>query len=98
MSLATLHTDARRAALLLRRVPARIAARLCGVDPALAVAMQEWLTAPADRNDAMPEAFTTGAGTACFALVKISVTKPAVFWAGLAAIPSLPILLALRWI
>ncbi|RZT35426.1 hypothetical protein [Cupriavidus agavae] len=98
MSLETLHTDARRAALLLRRVPAHLAARLCGVDSALALAMQEWLTAPPEPDAKVPEAFTHGVGTACFALVKISVTRPLVFWAGLAAIPSFPILLALRWI
>ena len=98
MSLATLHTDARRAALLFRQAPACIAARLCGVDPVLALGMHEWLTSHSESKDAIPEAFTTGAGTACFALVKISVTKPAVFWAALVAIPSFPVLLALRWI
>ncbi|MWL91457.1 hypothetical protein [Cupriavidus sp. SW-Y-13] len=98
MSLATLHTDARRVALLFRQVPAHIAARLCGVDPVLALGMHEWLTSPSESKNPMPEAFTEGAGTACFALIKISVTKPAVFWAALVAIPSFPILLALRWV
>lgn len=98
MSLATLHTEARRAAERFRRIPARVAARLCGVDPALALAMQEWLASHTHSQDTPPEAFTAGTAVPCFALVKISVAKPAVFWAALVAIPSFPILLTLRWI
>lgn len=41
MSLATLHTDARWVGQRLRRIPAMVAARICNVDPALALAMQE---------------------------------------------------------
>ncbi|KAI3593362.1 hypothetical protein D9X30_1672 (plasmid) [Cupriavidus sp. U2] len=98
MSLATLHTDARRVAVLIRLAPARIAARLFGIDTAVAVAMHDWLTAgTADKGD-VPPAFTGGAASACFALVKISVEKPALFWAALVSIPSFPVLLALRWV
>ena len=98
MSLATLHTDARRVAVMIRVAPARIAARLFGIDTAVAVAMHEWLTATgADKGD-MPPNFTGGAASACFALVKISVEKPALFWAALVSISSFPILLALSWI
>ncbi|WP_235430332.1 hypothetical protein [Cupriavidus pauculus] len=98
MSLATLHTDARRVAQRLRRIPPRVAAWLCGVDPVLALCMQDWLASPAHRADTPPEAFTAADVVPCFALVKISVSKPAMFWAALVAIPSFPILLALRWI
>ncbi|WP_231906831.1 hypothetical protein [Cupriavidus sp. D384] len=97
MSLATLHTDARRVAQRLRRIPPSVAAWLCSVDPTLALSMQDWLTSPA-WADTPPEAFTAADVVPCFALVKISVSKPAVFWAALVAIPSFPILLALRWI
>ena len=98
MSLATLHTDAHRVAQRLRRIPPRVAAWLCGVDPVLALAMHDWLASPAQSDETPPEAFTAGAAVACFALVKISVCNPTVFWAALVAIPSFPILLALRWI
>ena len=98
MSLATLHTNARRAALLLRQAPARIAARLCGVDTAMALAMHEWITSTSPEKGERPVAFAEGAAPACFALVQIAVIKPAMFWAAIVAIPSLPVLLALRWI
>ncbi|CAG2155395.1 hypothetical protein [Cupriavidus numazuensis] len=96
MSLQTLHADAQRLCLLMRQVPARLSARLCGVEPALALGMQEWLTAPPARASELPTAFTTGAAAACFALVKISVVKPAVFWGALVAFASLPVLAVLR--
>ncbi|GMG95020.1 hypothetical protein RN01_25215 [Cupriavidus sp. SHE] len=98
MSLETLHTDAHRAALLLKQVPARIAAKLCGVELSLALQMHEWLTAAPHGEQHMPAAFKTGAPAACCALIKVSVVRPVVFWGGLIALPSLPILLALRWI
>ncbi|WP_455289572.1 hypothetical protein [Cupriavidus necator] len=97
MSLATLHNDARRLAIRLKQAPARMAAKLCGVDPALALRMHGWLTAPPQGAPVMPQAFTTGAEAACFALIRISVAKPAVFWGALLAFLSLPVLLALRW-
>ncbi|MCY1200679.1 hypothetical protein D9M68_204790 [compost metagenome] len=97
MSLATLHNDARRLAIRVKQAPTRMAAKLCGVDLALALHMHEWLTAPPPSAPAMPGAFTTGAAAACFALIKISVGKPAVFWGALVAFLSLPVLLALRW-
>ncbi|MBP0623411.1 hypothetical protein [Cupriavidus consociatus] len=98
MSLATFHTDARRAAIRLKQAPARLAARLCGVDPALALHMHEWLTAPPRVAQEMPQSFSSGAAAACFALIKISVDKPAIFWGALFAFLSLPLWLALRWI
>lgn len=98
MSLATFHTNARRAAAILRETPPRIAARLCGVDVNLALSMQEWLSLAADDAGEVPTAFRDGAACACFALVKISVIKPAVFWGAVVAIPCLPILIALRWV
>lgn len=98
MSLASLHTDARRAALYFRQAPALIAARLCGVDTSLALAMHEWLTSTSPAKGERPVAFAEGAAPACFALVQIAVIKPAMFWAAIVAIPSFPVLLALRWI
>ncbi|WP_434035064.1 hypothetical protein [Cupriavidus sp. a3] len=97
MSLATLHNDARHLAIRLKQAPVRMAAKLFGVDPALALHMHEWLSAPPPGAPAMPLAFATGAAAACFALIKISVVKPAVFWGALVAFLSLPVLLALRW-
>ena len=98
MSLATLHTDARRVAQRLRRIPAIVAARICSVDPALALAMQDWLVSHAYPDETPPEAFTATKAAPCFALVNISLAKPGVFWAALVAIPSFPVLLLLRWI
>ena len=97
MSLATLHTDVRRVAQRLRRIPAMVAARVCNVDPALALAMQDWLASHAYPAETPPEAFTTTKAAPCFALVNISQAKPGVFWAALVAIPIFPVLLLLRW-
>ncbi|WP_423194685.1 hypothetical protein [Cupriavidus sp. H18C2] len=98
MSLAALHTDARRVAQRLRRIPAMVAARICNVDPALALAMDDWLASHAYPAETPPDAFTAAKAAPCFALVHISLARPGVFWAALVAIPSFPVLLLLRWI
>lgn len=83
--------------MLFRQAPARIAARVCGVDTTLALAMHEWITSTAPDKGERPVAFAEGSAPACFALVQIAVIKPAMFWAAIVAIPSLPVFLALRW-
>lgn len=97
MSLATLHTKATRSVATARQMPARIAARLCRIDVALALDMQAWV-ARGEPEAPIPEAFVLGNAAPCFALVRIAAGKPALFWGALVAIPAIPVLLALHWI
>lgn len=75
-----------------------VAARICNVDLALALAMHDWLASHAYPAETPPEAFTATKAAPCFALVNISLAKPGMFWAALVAIPSFLVLLLLRWI
>ncbi|SDD56917.1 hypothetical protein SAMN05216345_11178 [Cupriavidus sp. YR651] len=97
MSLATLHTDARRLADAIIRFPSRFAAALFRVDPLVAGNMRVWLEANVRFENAdVPPVFVQGGNAACFALVSIAMRKPALFWGALAAIPSLPVLILLK--
>lgn len=96
MSLETLHTKAARSLARLREAPVRCAARIFGVDLALALEMHAWLNQSAPGP--MPEYFMRGNGAPCFALISIAARKPVVFWGALIAIPALPLLLLLRWV
>ncbi|AQV99490.1 hypothetical protein BJN34_37080 (plasmid) [Cupriavidus necator] len=97
MSLETLHTKARQSLASLREMQPRIAARLFRVDETLAFEMHAWIAA-GNAEAQIPSTFLLGNAAPCFALIGIAARKPPLFWGALAAIPALPVLLALHWI
>ncbi|WP_354676954.1 hypothetical protein [Cupriavidus plantarum] len=101
MSLATLHTDARRRLAAVRGYPAKLATRVATgiavrvfrLNPAAAADMRAWHTHD-DQVDTPPPAGLISDGRALsFALIGIATQRPLFLIAALGALAALPFLI-----
>lgn len=79
--------DARRLALI---------ARVTGVCPRDAAAMDAWQKTSRDEGEVMPSEYNAGRNAACFALLHLSRERLCLFWFGLMVIACLPMALLLK--
>nr|WP_315595542.1 hypothetical protein [uncultured Cupriavidus sp.] len=106
MSLATLHTDARKLLAAASVYPTRMAARAAiGIavhffrtEPALAYAMQSWHMGANSTASEPPPALSEGSRAPAFALIGVATHKPQLLIGALAAFAPLPILIICRFI
>ncbi|MGF6870761.1 hypothetical protein OKW35_000215 [Paraburkholderia sp. MM5477-R1] len=75
-----------------------IIAKLSGVDSDMARRALNTASAFDEPDATPPEEFTWGAGARCYALASIVVNRPHLFWGGLLAITSIPLLVVARLI
>ncbi|WP_454728043.1 MULTISPECIES: hypothetical protein [Cupriavidus] len=101
MSLATLHTKAMALRARVDGLPIAIAARVTGVDRALAASMATWIRMHREEGEPLgstPDHFVAGGAAPCFALLRIASDRPGTFYGAIIATFCLPILIALRWV
>lgn len=106
MSLATLHTDARRLLATARGYPTRLATRAAislavhvfKTEPVLANAMQSWHARANGDDSAPPQAFIDEGRAPAFALIGVAARKPQLLIGALAAFAVLPVLILYKFI
>lgn len=100
MSLATLHTDAHRRLATVRAYPAKLAGRvatgiavhLLKLEPSVAAAIHAWHVNPNQVDTSAPDDLVDGRALP-FALIGISVRRPQLLIAAIAALTALPFLI-----
>lgn len=75
---------------------ATIIATLSAVDANLARRALDTARAFDEPDATPPEEFTHGDGARCYALASISLHRPHLFWGGLAAAVTIPVLMLVR--
>lgn len=106
MSLATLHTEARRRLIAAQGYPARFAARAAiGVavhalkaERTQAAAMHAWHTDASHRDLSPPPNFVAEGCAPAFALIGIAAHRPLFLVGALAALAALPLLILSKFI